>query len=867
MKAIEFNHGWAYRHLDTDEAFVPVTVPHDAMLAEPRTPLAASGLNSGWFEGRDYEYVKRFTPDAALAGSSMILEFEGVYHDAEVWVNGERSAYRPYGYTNFTVDVTDRFVAGAENEVRVIARNADQPNSRWYSGAGIYRPVTLWVAPREHIALDGVTVQTLSIGTALDISGGVPEPARVRFTVETTAPGSVSVEVTAVDPSRSAIPGIDGSAVAVDGKAVIELDVPNPCLWSLDEPDLYSARIRYTAAGETADAAPAAVDETTVTFGIREIAWGSEGFKINGERVLIQGACIHHDNGVLGACAYADAEERKIALMKANGYNAIRSAHNPCSKALLDAADRLGVLVMDEYIDHWYIHKTQHDYVDHFDEWWRRDLTDMVVKDRNHPSVVLYSTGNEVGETAQPRGIALTREMTDFLHGLDPTRPVTCGINIFFNFLTTIGVGQYSDKKAAKEAEAAERRREAGDLDTLEDKHTAVGSEFFNNLAGLLGAGFMKTMATLPPCDWATRGAFANMDVAGYNYGIKRYAHDLRKYPKRLILGSETFCSDAYRFREFAKRNPRVIGDFVWAGMDYMGETGIGSWEYEDYAPLRIGYGWLTAGSGRLDLSGRPLGEAYYTRVALEAPDADGRPDRGPYLAVCPVNHTGDRHSPSAWKMSNAIDSWAWNGCEGRRANVEVYARAASVALLVNGREVARKALRGDCIVRFSCEWEPGEVTAVSYDESGREIGRRSLRSAGERTELRAAVEWPVAGDGALVIGIDESVADGGVRSGSVAVRPGHLAFVRVRYTDESGITKPLERGIVHATVDGGDLLGFGSAAPHNPGSFLDADSDTYYGETLAVIRVPETAVRGDTVTATFADDAGHQTTLAIAVA
>lgn len=899
MHAIAFNHGWSYRHLNSDEPFTPVTVPHDAMLAEPRSPFAASGLNSGWFEGRDYEYVKRFTPDASLAGSSMILEFEGVYHNAEVWVNGERAAFRPYGYTNFTVDVTDRFVVGSENEVRVIARNADQPNSRWYSGAGIYRPVTLWTAPREHIALDGVTVQTLSIGTALDIDGGVPEPARVRFTVETTASGTVSVEIAAADPLSdiaAVVPSVGepagevdwgndvskivGNAVVVDGKAVIELDIPNPRLWSLDEPNLYTARIRYTAADDPADvgaaevagspdiaAAPAVTDETTVTFGIRELAWGSEGFKINGKRVIIQGACIHHDNGVLGACAYADAEERKLALMKANGYNAIRSAHNPCSKALLDAADRLGMLVMDEYIDHWYIHKTQHDYVDYFDEWWRRDLTDMVVKDRNHPSVVLYSTGNEVGETAQPRGIKLAREMTDFLHGLDPTRPVTCGINIFFNFLTSIGIGQYSDKKAAKEAAAAERRREAGDLHSLEDKHTAVGSEFFNNLAGLLGAGFMKTMATLPFCDWATRGAFANMDVAGYNYGIKRYAHDLRKYPRRLILGSETFCSDAYRFREFAKRHPRVIGDFVWAGMDYMGETGIGSWEYEDYAPLRIGYGWLTAGSGRVDLSGRALGEALYTRVALESGrDADGGIDRGPYLAVCPVNHTGDKHSPSAWKMSNAIDSWAWNGCDGRRANVEAYARAASVALLVNGREVGRKrlrgGLRGDCIARFACTWEPGEVTAVSYDADGREIGRRSLHSAGDRTELRAAVEWPTAAT--MTAGADESTA---VADDAVAVRPGHLAFVRVRYTDDHGVTKPLERGIVHAEVSGGTLLGYGSAAPHNPGSFLDADSDTYYGETLAVVQVPESAASGDVVTVTFTDDAGHGTTLTIPVA
>ena len=261
---------------------------------------------------------------------------------------------------------------------------------------------------------------------------------------------------------------------------------------------------------------------------------------LNGKRTILRGACIHHDNGVLGACCYEDAEWRKIRILKENGYNAVRSAHNPCSKALLDACDHLGMLVMDESVDQWYIHKTEYDYVNYFMDWWKQDLKDMVEKDYNHPSVILYSTGNEVSETAQPRGIALTKEMTEYLHGLDPTRPVTCGINIFFNFLSSIGLGVYSDEKARKEVEKPQKKK-------------AVGSEFFNNMAGLLGDEFMKRGATLHGCDVKTRDAFANMDIAGYNYGIYRYKHDLKKYPRRLILGSETFCKDAYQFYELAK--------------------------------------------------------------------------------------------------------------------------------------------------------------------------------------------------------------------------------------------------------------------------------------------------------------------------
>ena len=673
MKPTPLLTGWTCRHLGDTAPGKAVTLPHDAMLAEPRTAISAGGTNTGWYEGYDYEYQRTLTvPENELADTH-ILEFEGVYHNAEVWLNGQKAAFRPYGYTNFYVDCAPYLHAG-ENELRVIARNADHPNSRWYSGAGIYRPVQLWKARGAHITLNGVKIRTLSL-----------QPAIVEVRVKTTAPGTVRLTV-------DDLPAMQQES---DGEAVFTLTLDNARLWTPETPNLYTCRVSF------------ADDEVTETFGVRKVEWGTDGFLLNGKRYIIQGACIHHDNGLLGAVCDPDAVARKVRLLKENGYNAIRSAHNPCSKALLTECDRQGMLVMDEYIDHWYIHKTEHDYVDYFNDWWRQDLTDMVEKDYNHPCVVLYSTGNEVSETAQKRGIALTKEMTDFLHGLDDSRPVTCGVNIFFNFLSSIGFGVYSDEKAKKEAERAEKAKQRGEKAA---KKKAVGSQFFNNLAGLLGDEFMKRGATLHGCDVKTRDAFANMDIAGYNYGIYRYKHDLKKYPQRLILGSETFCNDAYKFRELAKQEPRLVGDFVWAGMDYLGEVMVGSWEYADYAEtFDGGLGWVSAGSGRIDLTGKPLGEALYTRVALEA-------DNGPYIAVCPVNHTGDRHSPSAWKMTNAMPSWSWTGCEGRKANVEVYARAARVELVLNGHTVGSKTLKNDCLARFSIPYESGTLEAVSYD-------------------------------------------------------------------------------------------------------------------------------------------------------
>ena len=717
-----------------------------------------------------------------------MLEFEGVYHNAEVHLNGEKIASCPYGYSDFYADLTGKLLPGRDNVLEVIAHNADQPNSRWYSGAGIYRPVTLWTAPARHILPDGVQVRTLSI-----------DPAEVEVTVQTTASGAVAVAI--LDGEQT----VATAQAESNGKAVLRVQIPNAKLWSPDSPALYRCRAMF---GD---------DCAETTFGVRTLSWGDDGFLLNGKRVILLGACVHHDHGVLGACCYPEAEERKVRLLQKVGYNAVRCAHNPCSKAFLDACDRLGMLVMDEYADMWYIHKTQYDYAGYLPDRWRQDLKSLVRKDYSHPSVIMYSIGNEVAETAQTRGIALTKQMTEHMHSLDSTRPVTCGVNIFFNFLSSMGFGVYSDDKAKKEAEAAAKRAAAG---KAAPKKKAVGSEFFNNLAGFMGADFMKWGASLPPCDWKTKDAFANMDAAGYNYGIRRYKHDLKKYPHRLIVGSETFCSDAYRFYELAKHEPRLLGDFVWAGMDYLGEVGIGAWEYPDYVPdFSHGPGWIAAGAGRIDLIGRTQGEALYTRVALER-------EKGPLLAVWPVNHTKEKHSPSAWRMSHAIPSWSWHGCEGKPAMVEVYARAAKVALKINGKTVGEAAPKNDCVVRFSCTYEDGTVEAVSYDTAGNEIGRTALHTANTETRLCLVPE-------------------------EETVRPGGLAFVQLRYTDENGTVKSLERGTVTVKVRGGTLLGLGSACAYSERGYLSDTTDTYFGEALAVVRADADA---DTVELTAAD-------------
>ncbi len=760
MKAIRFNDGWKYRKTDVESEWESVTLPHDAMIGEKRTPDSDGGTNTGWFEGHDYEYVKTFDVPLGYKDKITTLEFEGVYRNATVYVNGKLALNRPYGYTNFYVPLDEYLAYGETNEIRVVAENSEQPNSRWYSGAGIYRPVTLWVADKKHILMNGVRVRTIGL-----------DPAVIEVVVKTSEPGEVDITVSKDGKTVA-------SAVSASGKeALFAVEIPDAELWTPETPSLYELTAKFYG------------DEYKTNFGVRTVTCDSaSGFLLNGKRVILRGACIHHDNGILGARCYAEAEERKVRILKESGYNALRSAHNPCSKAMLDACDKLGVMMMDEYVDMWYIHKTMYDYADYVTEWYECDITDMIEKDYNHPSVVMYSLGNEVAETGQAKGIEFFKTMRALCKKLDPERPVTTGVNIFFNYLHAKGMGVYSDKKAK------------------ENPQKKVGSEFFNNLAGIFGAKFMKTMAKLPGCDKKTRDCYAAMDVAGYNYGIKRYKGDVRKYPERIILGSETFCSDAYKFWEFAKKHNSLIGDFVWAGIDYLGECGIGAWEYHEYAPdFRHGVGWISAGSGRVDLIGNRLGEAEYTRVAFELTDI-------PQIAVVPVSHTKEKHSPSAWKFSNALTSWSWNGMDGKKAKVEVYSRAPIVELLINGKRVGKKKFGKNCRFDFDVKYRGGEITAIARDAKGKELSRNSLKTAGDETVLSVLPETATA-------------------------EKGRLTFVRLKYTDNNFTVKPLERGMIKVSVEGGELVAVGNACPVNFVGYCGNETDTYYGEAMAVVR------------------------------
>jgi len=790
MEKLNFNRDWTFYKDGHEETSQTIDLPHDAMISEPRDPECKNGMNTGYFPGGKYWYVKTFELPKAYKNQSVVFEFEGVYRNANVTINGEEAAYCPYGYTNFYVPASKYLKPGAKNVIKVFVDNADEPNSRWYTGSGIYRPVSMYVLDPLHIDLNGIKVGTVSyapekIEVKVKVVNDLENDKEFGITTEILFGGKVVASNKQKSSARS------------KGKAdiVIPLDIPNAALWNADHPDLYQCRVKLSNG-----------DEVVEAFGIRLIDWDSKnGFCINGETVKLAGACIHHDNGPLGACAFPTAEERRIRILKEQGFNAIRSSHNPCSKTMLEACDRYGMYVMDEYADMWFIPKTKFDYSRVQADWWEQDLKDMVDKDYNHPSVVMYSSGNEVSETALPRGVEVSKKYADRFRALDGTRPVTCGINLMLDYLISKGLGIYKEsgdnpaEKLSSSAKADGRKK-----GKKKDSTKPSGSAFINNLLNSLDK-IMGLLATMPSVDKVTKEAFATLDIAGYNYAALRYAKDGKKYPERVIVGAETFIKNIGYNWNLVESLPHVIGDFVWVGWDYLGEACIGAWNYE-----KNGYPGLAAGSGTIDMTGFVTPQQAYLKTVWNK-------DRMPYVCVRPVNHSGEPHTPSTWRLTNALESWTWNGCEGRKAEVEIYSAAPMVELLVNGRSIGKKKCGAKKAYKalFKTIYQPGELTAVSYDDSGREIGRKTLLTAGGEDVLTVTAEQ------------NELRANGE-----------DLAYINIALTDSNGSIKVLREDRLTVKVEGaGTLAALGNSAGRTEETYFQATHRAFEGRALGIIK------------------------------
>ncbi|MBR0405718.1 MAG: hypothetical protein IJI68_11065 [Eggerthellaceae bacterium] len=761
MKRSDFCSGWEYAR--DGGSFEAVVVPHDAMLGGKRGPDAPGASASGYYYGTSFRYRKSFQLTAEQASGPLFLEFEGVYRNPVVEVNGARVDAPPYGFVPFIVDLAGVVHQGA-NVIEIAGGNANQPDCRWYTGAGIHRQVWLW----EPDTFDGPVI--------------LPEGIRVTTVSVNPAVVRVDVDCTQGEP-RVKVVDAEGSIVVQGAGARFEAEIPHARLWSAETPCLYRCHVELFDGGSVCDRAE-------VSFGIRQITWSPSGLFVNGKETLLRGGCIHADNGVLGAASFPAGERRRIRLMKEAGFNSVRMAHNPASGALLDACDEVGMYVIDETWDVWYTPKSAHDYAAEFLDWCDYDLSRLVAHDYNHPSVISYSIGNEIADPIVPQGVTLERSLVDLLHALDSTRPVTCGFNLTMMVMERAGQGWYD-----QDGSAAEAAREAS---------APHGSMLFNLTAQATGTG-MTMLSCMPGADKLVSPALDALDIAGYNYGSARYRIDARVHPKRIMLGTETFPHELVRNWAMVERIPALIGDFMWAGWDYLGEAGAGAWAYTaEEAGFTKPWPWLLAGSGALDILGQPGAPAALAGAVWKTADA-------PSIQVRPVNRMNGKTYRATWRGSDAIPSWSWAGCEGATAQVEVYdGQARSIRLDLNGEVVGERLVRS-CVAKFSLAYWPGTLTAVALDGQGREISRSSLRSATGPFRLDAHSE-------------------------ASCVRAGSIAYVPVCIVGSNGVVDSNADERVDVAVEGGILLGFGSAQPAPTENYLAGSYTTYRGRALAVV-------------------------------
>ncbi|MCJ1700477.1 DUF4982 domain-containing protein [Rathayibacter festucae] len=777
MTTTSFTSGWIVRaprgpfaavQGGVDDS-VAVTLPHDALRDAERSPDAVSKGGAAYYPGGAYSYVRTFDVPADWAGRVVRLEVQGAYRHAMVFLNDEFAGNRADGFARFFVELTPFLRFGETNTLRIEVRSGQ--DSRWYAGAGLHRPVLLHVDEPVHIEPDGVRITTVRVE---DDQAVVEVATSIVNRGLTTSSLTVATELTG--PAGDVVESATTPVTVAPGRTALvrqRLYVQEPALWSVDSPALHSAR---TSIGVG--------DDVVTVHGIRTVTVDPrKGLRINGETVLLRGACIHSDNGVLGAASIARAEERRIQLLKEAGFNAIRMAHNPASPSMLDACDRLGMLVMDEAFDMWVRGKTHHDHSLDFAQWWRADLESLVAKDYNHPSVILYSIGNEIVEVGTPHGAVLARDLAEHVRSLDPTRPVTNGVN------PTLAV-----------------------LDELDS--ILASEQGLNELMGEAGAGMMAAIGSSDAVTRRTAESSAAVDVLGLNYADGRYASDAELFPQRVIVGSETFPSQIGELWPKVLANPNVIGDFTWTGWDYLGEVGIGATSYaEDPAAngaLEREYPYLTAWCGDLDITGWRRPASYYREIVFGLRSV-------PAIAVVrPERHGQTVTMQSPWAWSDSVDSWTWPGFEGSPVTVEVAADADEVALLLDGVEVGRAAVGAVRPMLASIETvhRPGTLTAVAY-RSGSETGRSSLVSASGPAVLTATADRT-----------------------SLRADDTDLAYVAIELRDAAGVLFTGADRVVSVGVEGaGVLAGFGSGAPATTERFDATSRTTFDGRALAVVR------------------------------
>ena len=793
MKKQKFNHDWIFTvgsgsSLDAlaggNNTAKQVTLPRDASIGRERNPEEPNGSGNGFFREESYVYTKTFSMNADDKDKNVYLEFEGVYQNAFVYVNNSFAGKCPYGYSNFYVDITKYLNYNEPNALKVVVKNG-VPSGRWYTGGGIYRDVNLMIADRLHLVPD--SVQLAAIGVEDDQA-----IIRAKSTIAYTGIGIREIALC------TELMDAEGNVVAADEMPVMveehseqeyqqKMYVPNPNRWDAENPYLYTYRT-YIKENDSV------IDEETGTFGIRKLQLDTKhGLRVNGKVIKLRGGCIHHDNGIIGTAEFTHSAEERVKKLKETGFNAIRSAHYPMSRKLLEACDKYGMYVMDEYSDVWVSTKVEFDYSTQMTEWWEHDIENLVKKDYNHPCVIMYSIGNEIPEAGNKFDVQWGKKLADKLRSLDDTRYTTNSLNLLLAIMNDLP--KLMAQNAAAQAAA----------NTETDQPQEINS-MMNNLGAMM-AQFMAS-------DFAAekvKEACAQVDITGYNYAAARYEIDGKLFPNRILVGSETNPPDLDKNWELVEKLPYVIGDFDWTAWDYIGETGIGKINYTDqqsmgfYAP----YPCKIAYCGDINILGNRRPISYWRELIWGLRKA-------PYIAVQLPQHYGEPQSTTQWSMSDAVRSWNWNGYEGKPVKVEVYAAADEVEMLINGQRVERKKV-GETkkyITIFDTTYHAGKVEVIAYSD-GKECGRDEILTASDEVVIAAKADRT------------QIPADGS-----------DIAYIDICMQDALGILNPNADKAVSISLDGpGEIMGYGSADPESEENYYDMVAKAYEGKLRAAVR------------------------------
>lgn len=792
-----FNEGWKFIRDSINGAEDPsfndsgwrnVDLPHDWSIEDlpgppsedqigPFSKKSPGGFAMGYFIGGEGWYRKHFTIDKRDQGKRVMILFDGVMLESDVWINGIYLGHHAYGYTPFSYDLTPYIKPeGQSNVLAVRVRNKGR-TARWYNGSGIYRDVSLIITNQLHIDLNGIYVTTPEVSEeqaivniAINVINNQEDDADIN--IMTRLVNSDGKEVGRAKQSEI----INSNSNKEINQSI---RVNNPQLWSPDSPTLYKVEVTLRSNGKLLDA-------NNITIGIRSIEYDAQkGLMINGKPVKLKGGCIHHDNGILGAAAFKRAEERKVEIMKANGFNAIRTSHNPPSARFLDACDRLGIMVIDEAFDKWAPNVMLPDgYLKVFEKYWQQDLKSMILRDRNHPSVIMWSIGNEIPAWNDTSVMEVRRRLADAVRALDPTRPVTEAI-----------VG----------ADWTKRSPASDQLDEI-------------------------------------------LDIVGYNYDWRSMPQSHSLYPERLMMTTESHPFDMYSIWQQIENFPWIIGDFVWSGMDYLGEAGVGYEKTEnekeqvEFLPeadaelvkfagpypadfiLQFGrrWPWFNAYCGDIDLIGAKKPQSYYRDVVWNRSEME--------IAVHTPMLPDTRYLLSAWGWPEELPCWTWPGEEGKTFQVSVYTHCTSVRLELNGKVIGVKETASETKTErsllqmslidlplravFEVPYSPGELKAIGLTD-GKEVVSKVLKSAGEPAKIILTPDR-------YVISADRN----------------DLAYVTVEVSDKEGNLIPNASVNVSIVVSGnGELIAAGNGSPDQMASFRQPHCRLYHGKALVILR------------------------------